>query len=759
MAQSAGNLYYEVDARTQGLLDAERQVDRSTKRMERGFNRTDKSVRRVNSSLGELKTIVTAVGGAMAVQRVVRYADAWTNLQNRLRMVTETEQERIRVTEKLRAASKDSWTGLSTTAVLYSRLSQSTTELNISESRLVRLTETINKSFAVSGATAQEAANAITQLSQGLASGTLRGEEFNSVSEQAPEILRAVARETGLAYGELREFAAEGGITAELLVSALENASDTIDQKFASAVKTFGNYMTEANDEVMEFVGTSQAVTSVVTASGETLVFLSKNIDDVARVAGLAATVIGVRLVQALNASIAKMAANAVGAASLSAAYSTMGARAATAAIASRTLAGAVGLLGGPVGVVVLAASALFTFREELGLVASQANTTRSRIDELTRSMAVMGEKAINSSIEAVSAELRFLEDQAWNTQQAINSLGDGETFGGQTKSQLEDQLESIAEDAVYARQELAELKRRKDELTENSNGGGGSSLAASNTKEKESADRLAEAYRNIRDEIRPLEKSQREYAQSKLTLIAYAVREKMDLIELGQLLNDLDKSYQNAGDAAEVYGFTGEAANKKINNSAQELGFTFSSAFEDAIVEGENLRSVMQGLYKDILRIVVRKSVTEPLGNAVAGFDWGGLFGFSSGGYTGDGGKYEPAGIVHKGEYVMPKSVVNEPGMLPLLERLKHTRGYASGGLVGSSSSGGSVAGNSGGIEVHIHNEGEKMEVQRTEQRQGPNMQKQIHVWVKSAVKGMMRSGEMDRIMGDNYGMSRRSR
>lgn len=784
MAESVGSIYYIVDARTQALLDAERQVDRSTRRMGRSFDRADGAIGRVNNSLGDLKTLVAAVGGALAVQKVVKYADAWTNLQNQLRQVTETEAERARVTERLMAIANETRSGIASTANLYARLTRASTELGLSEKRRMRITQTINQAFAVSGATAQEASAAITQLSQGLAAGALRGDEFNSVAEQAPAIMRAIADEANMTIGELRAFAAEGGITADLVVRSLEGAADAMDEKFARAAKSFGQNMEVANNNLTEFIGTSQAVTTAVSATGETLVILSENIETVAKFAGLAATAYGARLLSALVSSTAawvkqtaatsantkaeianaqqvvrrtaaeSQAARAILSTAQMEARATAGTNAhrfaleqlsiarvratnaaaahnwatnnATAAmsragVVARGLGTALAFMGGPVGAILIAVGALYIFREELGLVADQADTTKGRIEGLTRSMSVMGKTAVNSSIESVRAELQFLEDQAWNTQRAISRLGEGETFGGRTKSQLENQLESIAEDVTFARQELNKLERRKQELEGGGGGngdGGGAPSASDDAAEKEAKrlDELRASYRRLRDELRPLEASQREYAESKATLVEYALRENMATSELQSLLADLKASYQSAQTAAEAYGNGAADASDKATQAAQDLDFAFQSAFESAIIEGENLRGVISGLAEDIARLTLRKSVTSPIagylstaiggafrGGAVAG-GWTSQIataGYASGGYTGDGGKYEPAGIVHGGEYVVPKNVVDQPGMLGFLEQLSNTRGYLSGGYVGSSSRSGSYAGAGGETNI----------------------------------------------------------
>ncbi|WP_417861832.1 tape measure protein [Vreelandella venusta] len=303
MATDVGSIYYTVDARTAALLDAERQVDRSTKRMDRAFGNTDSTVRQLNETMGQLKTTVIAVSAAMGVQQVYRYADAWTNLQNQLRQVTRTELERARVTERLMTIANDTRSGISSTANLYARLTRATTELGLSEERRLKITRTINQAFATSGATAQEAEAAITQLSQGLASGTLRGDEFNSVAEQAPAIMRAIADEANMTIGELREFASTGGITADLVVRSLEGVADAMETNFAKAAASFGQNLAVADNNLTQFIGTNSNVSSAVNASGQSIIFLSENLGTIVELAKVAAAVYGTRLVTGIGAA------------------------------------------------------------------------------------------------------------------------------------------------------------------------------------------------------------------------------------------------------------------------------------------------------------------------------------------------------------------------------------------------------------------------------------------------------------------------
>lgn len=236
-----------------------RRADRDLENLGRQGGVTEKAAR-------SLARAFALLGTAISVRQIQQAADTYKSMQNQLRIVTNDTENLLGVTQALNQVAQDSRADIEATVGIYSKLARSTSELGLSQGELVRITETINKSFAVSGATAQEASNAITQLAQGLASGALRGDEFNSVAEQAPGILRAVSQETGLAVGELRAFAAEGKITTDLLVSALQNYSSQVDTEFASANTTISQAATQLQNYFIDLIGAFDDATG---ASGE----------------------------------------------------------------------------------------------------------------------------------------------------------------------------------------------------------------------------------------------------------------------------------------------------------------------------------------------------------------------------------------------------------------------------------------------------------------------------------------------------------
>jgi len=169
-----------------GLATSSGDADKSTDKL-------TKTTGGLTSAAKAAGTAIIALGGSMVVRQVVQYADAWQNATNQLKTVQGTTENLSKTQSVLMRVANESRSSFEATSGLYTRLSRATANLNLDQAELIDLTDTINKSFAVSGASAQEASNAITQLAQGLAAGALRGDEFNSVSEQSPILMQAVA--------------------------------------------------------------------------------------------------------------------------------------------------------------------------------------------------------------------------------------------------------------------------------------------------------------------------------------------------------------------------------------------------------------------------------------------------------------------------------------------------------------------------------------------------------------------------------------
>lgn len=296
------NLGFRAD--TRGLLGAQRELDRTTA----AGGRLDKQSATLTKTLGLVGAAITAVGVTAGSRQIIQYADSWANLNTQLRQVTKSEQELVGIRSQLLAVSRDTRIDLDATVGLYTEMTRGTSELGISSEKLLGITKTLNNLFLAGGKPLSEMTGAIRQLNQGFASGVLRGDEFNSVAEGAPRILDAMAAKLNMTRGELRAFAATGGITAEVMIDALADFEGTA-QKLADTVKiTFEQTMGLVQTNITEFVGQNELLTSSVDSLGSSLLSLSTNIESVAYSLGAAGAVIatayGVKLTGALYGSV-----------------------------------------------------------------------------------------------------------------------------------------------------------------------------------------------------------------------------------------------------------------------------------------------------------------------------------------------------------------------------------------------------------------------------------------------------------------------
>ena len=322
---SAGTIVYEVDMDTARLLQGRRDIDDalnglngSMGRLEASLNRTERSLSSIEGTMSSLTGVAKALIAALSVQQVGAYAQAWQDLSNKLANAVRDSvppfETLADVTERVFYISQKTRSGLDATATLYARLERSTRSYGVSVEDITRLTTIINQGFVVSGSTAEEASNAIIQLAQGLASGALRGDEFNSVNEQGNRLMIALADSMNVSIGALRNMAAEGKLTTEVIVNGLLSQGDKIGQEFAKTTATISQSLEIANNNITKFFGENATVKTGVKIFSDSVISLSENLDALSTTLTIVAGVMGARYVGALtmatSAKIADIAAS-----------------------------------------------------------------------------------------------------------------------------------------------------------------------------------------------------------------------------------------------------------------------------------------------------------------------------------------------------------------------------------------------------------------------------------------------------------------
>lgn len=314
MAENAGGIYYDIEMDIQGLLVAQQRVNQRLDLMERGFDGTTRAVNNTERSMSSLSGVAVALAAALSVKQVSEYADAWATVNNKLANSLRPNEQLADVTERVFNITQQTRSSLDATASLYARLERATRQYGTSADDLAKLTTIINQGFVVSGATAQEAENAIIQLSQGLASGALRGEEFNSVNEQGNRLIVALADSMGVSIGEMRNMAAQGKLTTDVVVNGLLSQGAVIGKEFANTTTTISQALQVAGNNVTKFFGENSTVKTGAAIFNDTVVTASENIGVLSAALTAAAAIMGSRYVGALTMSAASQIQSALAA-------------------------------------------------------------------------------------------------------------------------------------------------------------------------------------------------------------------------------------------------------------------------------------------------------------------------------------------------------------------------------------------------------------------------------------------------------------
>lgn len=491
MAENAGGIYYDIEMDVRGLLTAQQRVNQRLDLMERGFDKTSRSIDTTERSMSSLSRVAVALTAALSVQQVAEYADAWATVNNKLSNSLRPSEQLADVTERVFNITQQTRSSLDATASLYARLERATRQYGTSAGDLAKLTTIINQGFVVSGATAQEAENAIIQLSQGLASGALRGEEFNSVNEQGNRLIVALADSMGVSIGQMRNMAAQGKLTTDVVVNGLLSQGAVIGAEFANTTTTISQALQVAGNNITKFFGENSTVKTGAAIFSDAVVTISENIGGLSALLTGVAAILGSRYVGALTMATAAKIKAAAASRTLSAEESLASQAAANKAAAdlraaavakeraldeirlaemmrltaisennaaaaeqrlsvarvaatgavdncNRALAAnraaqlalssgaslatrALGLIGGPAGAAMLAASAILYFSQRAKEARNDANALADSVNELSSKFQTMSHTELAATIGKLSQSLPELSDAVSDAQKEFN--------------------------------------------------------------------------------------------------------------------------------------------------------------------------------------------------------------------------------------------------------------------------------------------------------------------------------------------------
>ncbi|MBL1421554.1 MAG: tape measure protein, partial [Alphaproteobacteria bacterium] len=191
-----------------------------------------------------------AIATAFAARGIKNQLDSASSMRTQIKLIVGEYGNVNAAMRKNFELAKKTYGSLDSTISAYARISRSTKQLNKSEEDRLQVVSNINKSISIGSKTAQEGANAVLQLGQGLSSDRLSGDELKSILENAPRLAQAIADGMGVSIGKLREMGAEGELTAERVFDALHSQTAKIDAEFLNVEKRIDQAMTGAGNSV-----------------------------------------------------------------------------------------------------------------------------------------------------------------------------------------------------------------------------------------------------------------------------------------------------------------------------------------------------------------------------------------------------------------------------------------------------------------------------------------------------------------------------
>lgn len=277
------------------------QAQKSFQQVELSMERIERRTNRLRDGLG---TFLRSAGVLLLTQQLAALGDEYTTLQNRIRFVTSSQAELAAITERLTRIANGTRLALSSVGTLFTRLAVNSRELGLSFDNILGFTKSLNQAIILSGATVKEANAALIQLSQGLASGALRGDELRSVLEQLPFVADIIARRFKVTRGELRGLGQDGALVSSEIVGAFQDVAAELEELFKKTVPTLSQSFEVLRNKVLEFIGVNDQANGVTAKLSKTILFLAENIETLARII---TTVLVAKALGALIATLGRL--------------------------------------------------------------------------------------------------------------------------------------------------------------------------------------------------------------------------------------------------------------------------------------------------------------------------------------------------------------------------------------------------------------------------------------------------------------------
>ena len=240
---------------TRSFQNAREELARMGAELDNIEERTKRTGNAADGLQSKFMRAAAAIGAALSVKNIIGLADTMTQTKARLNLITGDLEKTAALQDQIMASANRSRASYQTTADAVARMGIMAKDAFNNTDELVAFAELINKQFTIAGTSAQGIDSAMLQLTQAMASGVLRGDELNSIFEQAPTIIQTIADYLDVPIGEIRAMAAEGQITADIVKNAMLSSAGEINAQFEAMPYTFSQVWTMMQNILLEAFG------------------------------------------------------------------------------------------------------------------------------------------------------------------------------------------------------------------------------------------------------------------------------------------------------------------------------------------------------------------------------------------------------------------------------------------------------------------------------------------------------------------------
>lgn len=239
----------EMEENYRRAAQQEQQVTRNIRQSTQAEQQLNASIRGGNDALddmvGKAKNLAATIGASVGLKKLIELSDQMTSTTARLNFIVDDGGSVEALEAKIMASAQRSRAAYLDTASAIASMGANAGAAFSSNDELIAFMEQVNKQFVIGGASAQGQAAAMLQLTQAMAAGALRGEELNSILENAPGIARAIEQYMGIAEGSIKSYAEKGAVSATVVKNALLSIADETDAKFNGMAMTWGQVWTQ----------------------------------------------------------------------------------------------------------------------------------------------------------------------------------------------------------------------------------------------------------------------------------------------------------------------------------------------------------------------------------------------------------------------------------------------------------------------------------------------------------------------------------